>query len=335
MISRRHGGRRFFGHCQPRQRQPCDQRCRYLPHVPIGTAFTILENLTSNAAINSTFLNLPDGKTFTASDGQLSASATTVWLTRMASQTTFVITRSLPCHLLREPRLHLPPGDGRWRSLHAGQSDRPWSAPAFTTIAAALNTGHRGGRHHPHQPGSYAETVNDTKTVALDFVQDGTSILGLDRRPAERDDFRGRQLDNAMMLTIGDNTSPAAYAGNITGNGGIIKVGSGTLTFSGSAVYTGATTVSSGIVAAGAANAFSSGSAYAIAAGAKLQLNGFANQIGNFTSAPPARWHHRKRRRHECPLLSVSGGGGPVAWTESCKTAAAAASASSSKGPAR
>ena len=88
-----------------------------------------------------------------------------------------------------------------------------------------------------------------------------------------------------MVLTIGDNTSPAAYAGNITGNGGIIKVGSGTLTFSGTAVYTGATTVSSGILASAAANAFST---VASTPSRRVPLcNSTASTIRSPTSAMP------------------------------------------------
>ena len=49
-------------------------------------------------------------------------------------------------------------------------------------------------------------------------------------------------------LTVGaDNTSPAAFAGTITGAGNLVKTGSGLLTLSGASVnYTGATTVSAG-----------------------------------------------------------------------------------------
>ena len=53
----------------------------------------------------------------------------------------------------------------------------------------------------------------------------------------------------AATLTIGSNgTSPAAYAGIISGTGAITKTGNGTLILSGTNTYTGLTTVSSGIL---------------------------------------------------------------------------------------
>jgi autotransporter-associated beta strand protein len=57
----------------------------------------------------------------------------------------------------------------------------------------------------------------------------------------------------AKTLTIGsDNTSPAAYAGIISGAGGsIVKVGSGTLTLSGPNTFTGGVTLSAGTLTLG------------------------------------------------------------------------------------
>ena len=58
----------------------------------------------------------------------------------------------------------------------------------------------------------------------------------------------GGNITNAgVTLTIGgDNTSPAAYAGVISGSGGLTKIGTGTLTLSDTNISTGATTVSAG-----------------------------------------------------------------------------------------
>lgn len=53
-------------------------------------------------------------------------------------------------------------------------------------------------------------------------------------------------LGAATLSVGGDNTSPAAYAGVISGTGALTKIGSGTLTLSGTNTYTGATTVSAG-----------------------------------------------------------------------------------------
>jgi fibronectin-binding autotransporter adhesin len=98
-------------------------------------------------------------------------------------------------------------------------------------------------------------------------------------------------LGAAKLTTGGDNTSPSAYAGVISGTGGVTKIGTGTQTFSGANLYSGATTVSGGTLTAGVASvantsgAFGNNSALTLAnvASTGINITGFNTQIGSIT----------------------------------------------------
>ena len=80
-------------------------------------------------------------------------------------------------------------------------------------------------------------------------------------------------LGAATLTTGGDNSSPAAYAGIISGtNGGLTKIGSGTQTLSGSNTYTGLTTVSAGTLLSGSNNVFADASSINVNGGT-LDMN--------------------------------------------------------------
>jgi autotransporter-associated beta strand protein/T5SS/PEP-CTERM-associated repeat protein len=87
--------------------------------------------------------------------------------------------------------------------------------------------------------------------------------------------------------TIGTSNGPDALtlSGQITGGGGLTKIGAGTLTLSGSSSYSGATAVDAGTLQARATNAFSSSSAFTVATGATLDLNSFNQTIGSLAGA--------------------------------------------------
>jgi autotransporter-associated beta strand protein len=82
-------------------------------------------------------------------------------------------------------------------------------------------------------------------------------------------------------LTVGGNNTSTAYAGTIFGFGGLSKVGTGTLTLSGSSTYTGATTISAGTLAGGALNSLSPNSAFSIANGATLDISAASQIVGS------------------------------------------------------
>ena len=52
----------------------------------------------------------------------------------------------------------------------------------------------------------------------------------------------------AVVLTVGQNNNNTGYAGAFSGNGSLVKIGSGTLTLTGASTYTGGTTVTGGIL---------------------------------------------------------------------------------------
>ena len=96
-------------------------------------------------------------------------------------------------------------------------------------------------------------------------------------------------LGTATLTVGGDNTSPAAYAGIISGTGGsLTKVGTtGTLTLSGTNTYTGNTTVNAGTLTISGAGSIYSGIGsgtvtVTVASGAQILLSGTANNVLGF-----------------------------------------------------
>jgi autotransporter-associated beta strand protein len=99
-------------------------------------------------------------------------------------------------------------------------------------------------------------------------------------------------LGSSTLTAGGDNTS-TTYASNLSGSGGLTKVGSGTLTLSGTNGYVGATRVSGGTLQAGSSSAFGNASAVSLddAAGVALDLNNQATTIGSLAGGGTAGGH--------------------------------------------
>jgi outer membrane autotransporter protein len=109
----------------------------------------------------------------------------------------------------------------------------------------------------------------------------------------------GNYYLGSNQLTVGSNNLSTTVSGVISDcgdsgldcsnagatGGGLIKVGTGTLTLSGENTYTGPTAVNAGTLQAGVVGAFSSASAFTVASGATLDLFGFNQTIGSLAGS--------------------------------------------------
>lgn len=93
----------------------------------------------------------------------------------------------------------------------------------------------------------------------------------------------------AGTLTAGNDDTSTTFAGAITGTGGFTKTGTGTLTLSGSSSYTGATRVQEGTLKLVAANRLSDSSALVVSSGATFALGDnagyFSETVGSLAGA--------------------------------------------------
>jgi outer membrane autotransporter protein len=95
-------------------------------------------------------------------------------------------------------------------------------------------------------------------------------------------------LGNATLTIGGDNTSPSAYFGVISGTGAVVKAGTGTLTLSGANTYSGATTIEAGKIIAGNSRALGTG-AGGVANNATLDIGSTTLNIdGSYTQGAGA-----------------------------------------------
>lgn len=119
----------------------------------------------------------------------------------------------------------------------------------------------------------------------------GTGTLAMDDGTTLGFVADGLNLANAIELTgnndpiIDTGAFSETLSGNISGGGFITKLGSGTLTLSGTNTHTGATNVAEGTLRAGATGTFSAASAHTVASGATLDLAGFSQAVASLVNS--------------------------------------------------
>ncbi len=92
----------------------------------------------------------------------------------------------------------------------------------------------------------------------------------------------GFAAGSALGLDTTNAGSPFTYGGNISGDEGLAKLGSGTLILSGTNAYLGTTTVSAGMLLLDAGGALPDGTDLVVNGGT-LDLNGFNEQVGSLS----------------------------------------------------
>ena len=130
------------------------------------------------------------------------------------------------------------------------------------------------------QIGAAASFGNTAVTVA------SGAVLDLDDHSVSLASIAGTGgIDlGSATLTSGSNNASTTFDGVLSGSGGLIKAGSGTLTLTGGNTYTGATTVSAGTLQIGSGASFGS-TVVAVASGAVLDLDDHSVSLGSIAGA--------------------------------------------------
>jgi autotransporter-associated beta strand protein len=132
-------------------------------------------------------------------------------------------------------------------------------------------------------PGALLKAGDGTLVLGGTSLYSGGTTVSAGTLQGNTSSLQGNIINNATVVFV--QATDGIYAGQISGSGGLIKQGTGTLTFAGSNSYSGATTVSSGTLKAGGVAAFSSSSAFTVSSGGTLDLAGGSQTIGSLAGA--------------------------------------------------
>lgn len=123
--------------------------------------------------------------------------------------------------------------------------------------------------------GTGALTLSGTNTYA------GGTLVSSGALSGTTSSLQGNIINNALLVL--DQAASGTLAGRVTGTGAVVKSGTGTVTLTSALGHTGGTTILGGALAAGARNVF--GSVVNLAAGTRLDFNGFDQTIDTLTGS--------------------------------------------------
>lgn len=243
--------------------------------IPVGSKITIIQNNSAVGVGGTFFFGQAEGSVVTSLDGQtfkisyVGGDGNDIVLTRFAA--------AKAVRYVDDAWVGLP--DGTFITdmdpVEPGDQGGTIGTNAFATIAKAVAASPANDKIVINS-GTYNEAVVFNIPLQVTFQEADSSVFSL----AGTDANTTIDLAGIVLTTGGDNTS-TSLAAEISGTGGIIKVGSGTWTLAAANTYTGATTVADGNLKAAALNAFSSVSAHALTSPSRLILNGFNAAVGN------------------------------------------------------
>jgi len=166
--------------------------------------------------------------------------------------------------------LWLQGGSGSGDLTKTGAGTLQFTTAGFTTYSGTLSV--NAGTVHLTTGGAHAfdnATINLnggslTTTITTPFVGalEGSGNLSLNKS----------SNGAAVTYSFGQNNRSTTYSGALSGSGGVIKAGTGTMTLSGSSTYTGATQVNAGTLLVN--GALGNTSAVTVASGATLGGSG-------------------------------------------------------------